>query len=65
MVFKSQVTKVTVSWAVIVAFGVASFVAAKISVENNRKEVMKTKMRIRQARDQDSNDKFGTTSEKS
>ena len=51
--FYSKITKVNLSWAAIIAVGIGSFIVAKRSVDKNRVEIMRSKQRIRQAREED------------
>ncbi len=51
--FYSKITKVNLSWAAIITLGISSFVIAKRSVDKNRIEIMRSKQRIRQAREED------------
>jgi len=56
---KSKLTKVNISWAVIITIGLLGFVVARKSVEHNRIEVMRSRQRILDARRRDSEEKYG------
>jgi len=56
---KSKLTKVNVSWAIIITVGLLGFVIARRSVERNRVEVMKSRQRILEARRRDGEEKYG------
>jgi len=58
---KSKLTKVNIAWTVIIAAGIYGFVIAKRTVDRNRMEFLRSKQRIREARQKDSEEKFGTS----
>lgn len=47
--FKTNFSKLGVSWAVAIAIGVGTFVLVKQSIDNDRREAMKVRERMRNA----------------
>jgi hypothetical protein len=48
-----KVSKIYIGWGVIMATGLAGFIYARDQVISNRKEVMKSRQRVRDAREED------------
>jgi len=62
--WKSNIAKVTVSWAFLVAGGLGAFVLARNDVNGRRKEIMMSKKRMADATKADyHNDRFQTSQE--
>ena len=55
---RDKLTKVGVAYVVIIGTGICAFIAAKRSVDRNRVEVMRSKRRIKQARNEDNEEYF-------
>ena len=54
----SKMVKVSISYAVIIAVGIFAFVEARKSVEQNRVEIMRSRRRIKEAREKDQEEYF-------